>query len=100
MLSSKVVAAKSAYPQPEGTLGEVMIKSGRKLGDESVYGETKSALLKIVNLFLITAQSLTEMGEAMKQLAEVKFALEDNCKQNFLEPLTHLQNKDIRDVLV
>lgn len=47
-----------------------------------------------------TAQSLMEMGEALKQLAEVKFSLEDNCKQNFLEPLTHLQNKDIRDVMV
>jgi len=41
MLGSKIVAAKShAYPQPEGTLGEAMIKSGRKLGDESVYGIT------------------------------------------------------------
>lgn len=40
------------------------------------------------------------MGEAMKQMAEVKFALEDNVKQNFLEPLTHLQNKDVRDVMV
>ena len=51
-------------------------------------------------LFNRVAQSLTEMGEALKQLAEVKFALEDNCKQNFLEPLTHQQNKDIRDVMV
>lgn len=40
------------------------------------------------------------MGEALKQMAEVKFALEDNVKQNFLEPLTHLQNKDVRDVMV
>lgn len=40
------------------------------------------------------------MGEALKQLAEVKFALEDNVKQNFLEPLTQLQNKEVRDVLV
>ena len=40
------------------------------------------------------------MGEAMKELAEVKYALEDNVKQNFLEPLTHLQVKDLKDVLV
>ena len=33
-------------------------------------------------------------------MAEVKYALEDTVKQNFLEPLTHLQNKDIRDVQV
>lgn len=36
----------------------------------------------------------------MKQMAEVKYALEDNVKQNFLEPLTHLQTKDVRDVQV
>ena len=36
----------------------------------------------------------------MKQMAEVKYALEDNVKQNFLEPLTHLQSKDVRDVQV
>ncbi|KAI1301658.1 Endophilin-A [Halotydeus destructor] len=83
MLSSRVTSAKAhAYPQPEGTLGETMIRSSKKIGEETTY-----------------SQSLTEMGEALKQLAEVKFALEDNVKQNFLEPLTHLQNKDIRDVL-
>lgn len=37
MISSKVVATKG-YPQPEGTLGEVMIRSSRRLGDDSVYG--------------------------------------------------------------
>ena len=44
--------------------------------------------------------SLNEMGEALKQMAEVKYALEDNVKQNFLEPLNQLQNKDVRDVQV
>ena len=48
----------------------------------------------------MTGDSLNEMGEALKQMAEVKFALEDNVKQNFLEPLTQLQNKEVRDVLV
>ena len=40
------------------------------------------------------------MGEALKQMADVKYAFEDNVKQNFLEPLTQLQNKDVRDVQV
>lgn len=40
------------------------------------------------------------MGEALREMAEVKYALEDNVKQNFLEPLTHLQAKDLKDVLV
>lgn len=50
--------------------------------------------------FFYLGQSLIEMGEALKQMAEIKYALEDNVKQNFLEPLQHLQTKDIRDVMV
>lgn len=45
-------------------------------------------------------QSLIEAGESLKQLADIKYALEDNVKQNFLEPLTQLQTKDLKDVLV
>lgn len=72
-----------AYAQPEGLLGESMIRSSRKLGETSAFG-----------------QSLNEMGEALKQMAEIKFSLEDNVKQNFLDPLAHLQNKEIKDVNV
>lgn len=71
-----------AYPQPEGVLGESMVKYGTDLGEDSPFG-----------------QSLIEAGEALKQLADIKYALEDNVKQNFLEPLTQLQNKDLKDVL-
>lgn len=41
-----------------------------------------------------------EAGESMKQLADVKYSLDDNVKQNFLEPLHHLQSKDLKEVLV
>lgn len=41
-----------------------------------------------------------EAGESFKQLADYKYSLEDNVKQNFLEPFTHLQNKDIKEVNV
>ena len=45
MLSSKVVQTKThAYPQPEGTLGECMLKASRRLGDNSVYGTTGSSM--------------------------------------------------------
>ena len=40
------------------------------------------------------------MGEAMKQMADVKYSLDDNIKQNFLEPLHHLQIKDLKEVMV
>ena len=40
------------------------------------------------------------MGEAFKQMSEINFALEDNVKQNFLDPLTYLQSKEIKDVNV
>ncbi|XP_054711961.1 endophilin-A-like isoform X2 [Uloborus diversus] len=84
MVSSKLRggAKAHAYPQPEGTLGEAMVKFGKDLGEESPFG-----------------LSLIECGEALKQMAEVKYALEDNVKQNFLEPLHHLQTKDLKDVM-
>lgn len=71
-----------AYPQPEGILGETMIKFGKDLGEESAF-----------------STSLIEAGEGLKQMAEIKYALEDNVKQNFLEPLHHLQSKDLKDVM-
>nr|XP_014275949.1 endophilin-A isoform X2 [Halyomorpha halys] len=75
-------AKASTYPQPEGTLGECMVTYGRKLGDDSYFG-----------------QALLEMGEGLKQMADVKYALDDNTKQNFLEPLHHLQTKDLKEVM-
>lgn len=46
------------------------------------------------------AQSMVEMGESMKQMADAKYSLDDNIKQNFLEPLHHLQTKDLKEVMV
>ncbi|BES87755.1 Endophilin-A [Nesidiocoris tenuis] len=75
-------AKASTYPQPEGTLGECMVMYGKKLGDDSYFG-----------------LALLEMGEAMKQMADVKYSLDDNTKQNFLEPLHQLQTKDLKEVM-
>lgn len=41
-----------------------------------------------------------EMGESLRQMADVKYSLDDNIKQNFLEPLHHLQAKDLKEVMV
>ncbi len=47
----------------------------------------------------VFAAALVEMGESMKQMADLKYALDDNVKQNFLEPLHHTQTKDLKEVL-
>ncbi|ERL94753.1 hypothetical protein D910_12027 [Dendroctonus ponderosae] len=75
-------AKSNTYPQPEGVLGDCMLIYGRKLGDDSMFGN-----------------ALVEMGEALKQMADVKYSLDDNIKQNFLEPLHHLQTKDLKEVI-
>ena len=60
-----------------------MVKNGKELGEDSVYGS-----------------ALVEFGESLHQMADVKYALEDNVKQNFLDPLYNLQNKDLREVRI
>ena len=40
------------------------------------------------------------MGDTMKQMADIKYSLDDNVKQNFLEPLHQLQMKDLKEVMV
>jgi len=77
-------AKASTYPQPEGTLGDAMTGFGNKMLDFdnlSVFGS-----------------ALVETGESLKQMADLKYALDDNVKQNFLEPLHQLQNKDLKEV--
>jgi len=73
---------KNPYPQPEGTLGESMIKHGKDLGDESSFGN-----------------ALVDMGESMRQMAGIKYALEDNIKQNFLDPLSQIKDNDLKEVM-
>lgn len=74
--------AKSQYPQTEGILGAAMIQHGKKLGEDSCLGG-----------------ALLETGDALKQAADVKYSLDVNIKQNFLDPLNHLQNNDLKEVL-
>ncbi|XP_070490655.1 endophilin-A-like isoform X3 [Chironomus tepperi] len=81
-LSSGSQAQKAQYPQTEGILGNAMAGHGKKLGEDDPLG-----------------QALIETGESLKQIADVKYSLDNNVKQNFLEPLQHLQNNDIKEVL-
>ncbi|CAH1730005.1 unnamed protein product [Chironomus riparius] len=81
-LSSGSQAQKAQYPQTEGILGNAMTGHGKKLGEDDPLGS-----------------ALMETGESLKQIADVKYSLDNNVKQNFLEPLQHLQNSDIKEVL-
>lgn len=78
-------AKASTYPQPEGTLGDAMQTYGRKLQDFDNHSTYAGALI--------------ETGESLKQMADLKYALDDNVKQNYLEPMHHTQTKDLREVL-
>ncbi|XP_054452105.1 endophilin-A2-like isoform X2 [Anoplopoma fimbria] len=69
------------YPQPEGLLGECMTKYGRDMGEETNFGG-----------------ALTDIGESMKRMAEVKDSLDIDVKQNFIDPLQAVAEKDIRDI--
>lgn len=71
----------TGYPQTEGLLGECMLRYGRELGEESAFG-----------------CALVDIGEAMKQMAEVKDALDIGVKQNFIDPLQTLQDKDLKEI--
>lgn len=69
------------YPQPEGQLGDCMMKYGSEMGDESNFGI-----------------ALTDFGQSMKMMAEVKDSLDIDVKHNFLDPLHLLAEKDIKDI--
>ncbi|EDS33001.1 conserved hypothetical protein [Culex quinquefasciatus] len=76
-------AKSNTYPQPEGILADCMLTYGKKLGEDSIF-----------------ANALVEMGDSLKQMADVKYSLDDNIKQNFLEPLHQLQTKDLKEVML
>ncbi|XP_069767279.1 endophilin-A3a isoform X2 [Narcine bancroftii] len=71
----------TGYPQPEGLLGECMLRNGKDLGDYSNFGP-----------------ALVDVGEALKQMAEVKDSLDIDVKQNFIDPLQILQEKDLKEI--
>ncbi|GMT08087.1 hypothetical protein PENTCL1PPCAC_30261, partial [Pristionchus entomophagus] len=69
------------YPQTEGLLAETMSNYGKKLGEESDLGK-----------------ALVDSGEAYRQCADIKYQMEDTVKRNFIDPLTHMQNNELKDV--
>uniref|UniRef100_A0AC34QI39 Uncharacterized protein n=1 Tax=Panagrolaimus sp. JU765 TaxID=591449 RepID=A0AC34QI39_9BILA len=72
----------SPYPQTEGLLAETMLRYGTTLGDDSDLGK-----------------ALKDCSEAYRQMADIKYQMEDQVKHTFLDPITHLQNTELKEVL-
>lgn len=74
-------AKTSAYPQPEGQLGDCMLKYGEELGNDSLFGEC-----------------LVQAGQSFKCLEEVKFHMEDQVKAGYIEPLRGIQSVELKEI--
>ncbi|VDM05203.1 unnamed protein product [Schistocephalus solidus] len=73
-------AKTSAYPQPEGQLGDCMLKYGEELGNDSLFGK--------------------DAGQSFKCLEEVKFHMEDQVKAGYIEPLRGIQSVELKEINV
>nr|CAD2182879.1 unnamed protein product [Meloidogyne enterolobii] len=73
-------AKSQAYPQTEGMLADTMTKYGRGLGSQSDFGK-----------------ALCDAADAFRQMADIKYQLEDTVKHNFLDPITDFQNNELKD---
>lgn len=49
---------------------------------------------------LFPGDALLDAGESMKRLAEVKDSLDIEVKQNFIDPLQNLCDKDLKEIQV
>jgi len=70
------------YPQIESILADTMHKYGEELGFESNFGT-----------------AMSQVGDSFRQLSEIKDSLDVGVKQDFLDPLQQLVDKDIKEVM-
>ena len=60
-----------------------MIKHGTTLGLDNNFG-----------------QSLIFMGDSLRKLADIKYQLEDNIKEQFLDPLENVKDEKLKKISV
>jgi len=70
------------YPQIESILADTMQKYGEELGHDSNF-----------------ASAMLQAGDSFRQLSEIKDSLDVGVKQDFLDPLQQLVDKDIKEVM-
>lgn len=70
------------YPQTEGTLGDCMLRYGSELGIESAFG-----------------CALVDMGQTLKQMAQIRDCLDVRVKHSFIDPLQTLQDKELKEIM-
>lgn len=84
--------------------GKVRQRSRR--GDElwwvllEIHLSYKNNHAKLIMYHLCAGGALFDVGESMKRLAEVKDSLDIDVKQNFIDPLQGLCDKDLREIQV
>ncbi|CAF90745.1 unnamed protein product [Tetraodon nigroviridis] len=94
----------NGYPQAEGLLGDCMLRYGQELGEDSVFGTkfyhpiTLSLHKTKCFRFCSLGGALVETGEGLRQMADVKDALDVSVKQNFIDPLQNLQDKELKEI--
>ncbi|KAG7329395.1 hypothetical protein KOW79_007569 [Hemibagrus wyckioides] len=69
------------YPQTEGILGDCMLIHGAELGVESAFGS-----------------ALVEMGQALKEMAEVRDCMDTRVKHSFIDPLQMLHERELKEI--
>ena len=53
-----------------------------------------------VRIFFILGTAMSQAGDSFRQLSEIKDSLDVGVKQDFLDPLQQLVDKDIKEVMV
>ena len=77
------MAAQGAkYPQPEGALGDIMLKAGHDLDPQ--LSDYASALL--------------DVGSALIEVADTRDSLDAQVHENFLMPLHELDEKQLKEI--
>uniref|UniRef100_A0A8C7WSX4 SH3 domain containing GRB2 like 2b, endophilin A1 n=1 Tax=Oryzias sinensis TaxID=183150 RepID=A0A8C7WSX4_9TELE len=70
----------------------------RGLNPDSTRKQTELPVTWVVSVASWQGMALIDAGESIKELGEVKDALDMEVKQNFIDPLQNLHDKDLKEI--